>query len=137
MDTQELDYHKLVSLSADIGALMLRNGAEIYRVETSVGAILSAYGRRENCVFAIPSFLLVSIKDDKDQPITQGVRICYRTTDLVKIDSLNHLCRQISAQKLDLSSVGAEIDRIRAIHTYSPLLQILMSGMIGCAFTLF
>ena len=43
----------LLSTATEIGALLLENGAEIYRVEESVIRILQAYGVEEADVFDI------------------------------------------------------------------------------------
>ena len=38
------DYDELLNLSAEIGELLLQNGAEIYRVEESMERLFTAYG---------------------------------------------------------------------------------------------
>ena len=39
-----MNYDDLISAATDVGYLLLRNGAEIYRVEDSMKRIFRAYG---------------------------------------------------------------------------------------------
>lgn len=39
-----MNYDDLISAATDVGYLLLRNGAEIYRVEDSMQRIFRAYG---------------------------------------------------------------------------------------------
>ncbi len=40
-----MNYDDLISAATDVGYLLLRNGAEIYRVEDSMQRIFRAYGK--------------------------------------------------------------------------------------------
>ena len=56
-----MNYDDLISAATDVGYLLLRNGAEIYRVEDSMQRIFRAYGVETGEVFAIPTCIFVTI----------------------------------------------------------------------------
>ena len=47
--------NELIDISVDIGAALLENGAEIYRVEESIARICYAYGATETNIYAVLS----------------------------------------------------------------------------------
>ena len=42
-----MDYDLLVNLAMEMGCTLMASGAEIYRVEESLGRLLGAYGRQD------------------------------------------------------------------------------------------
>ena len=76
-----MDYNALLDMSTDLGYELAMAGAETFRVEESITRCLSAYGV-ECEVFAIPNYLIVSIKNDEGHPITSMRRIGYHGNDL-------------------------------------------------------
>ena len=56
-----MDYNHLLECINTIGKLLLRHGAEIYRVEESLDRICEAYDFTEIEVFAIPTYFALSL----------------------------------------------------------------------------
>ena len=77
-----MDSQRLLECAMDVGEALLRSGAEIYRVEDSIGRILNAYGARRADVFAIPSVIIASLTMPGENQITQTRRILSSATDL-------------------------------------------------------
>ena len=90
-----MNYDDLISAATDVGYLLLRNGAEIYRVEDSMQRIFRAYGVETGEVFAIPTCIFVTITTPEGKSITKIKRLYTRGTDLDKVDQANDLCRRI------------------------------------------
>ena len=128
---------ELINVAAELGRQLLCNGAEIYRVEESVSRLLDAYGGTGCAVFAIPSYLVITVKDENGRPMTTSVRVKQGATDLRRIDTLNHLCRQVCRERPALARVTEELARIESRPGYPAWLTILMTGVIGFGFTLF
>lgn len=55
-----IDPDNLLDFVCELGIRLLRNGAEIYRVEESVRRVLEIYGVDGINVFAIPSLILIN-----------------------------------------------------------------------------
>lgn len=126
----------LLSTATDVGALLLENGAEIYRVEESVTRILGAYGVQEADVFAIPSCLITTVSLD-GQTQTKLRRVRSRRTDLDRVERYNNLCRRICAQTPERAEVQRAIGEIQGRPMYRLPMQVLAFALSASAFTLF
>lgn len=87
-----MDYITLLDFAIDLGYELAMNGAETFRVEESVSRVLSAYGV-ESDVFAIPNYLIVTIRTDDRTPITRMRRIGVHGNDLDAVEKLSGLSR--------------------------------------------
>ena len=93
-----LDYHELLNLSADIGRLLLQNGAEIYRVEESMERIFAAYGVNGQ-VYCVPTTIIATIVTPEGENISKSIRVRSRGTDFDKVMAVNDLCRRVCREK--------------------------------------
>lgn len=92
-----MNEEELLGTATDLGALLLENGAEIYRVEESVTRILTAYGVQEAEVFAIPTCLITTVSVE-GKTRTKLRRVKARRTDLDRVERYNNLCRRVCRQ---------------------------------------
>ena len=65
-----MDYNALLDLATKLGYELSMSGAETFRVEESMSRVLTAYGV-ESEVFAIPNYLMASIKTPDGQTLTR------------------------------------------------------------------
>jgi len=134
---ESFDYTTLLNVATEIGFDLLQNGAEIYRVEDSVRRIFVAYGILNSDVFTIPSCILVTINDEQGRPLTRIRRLTASTTNIMRIERYNSLCRQICRTQPDFAWIRSEIDSIDHSPCYSLLVQIFATALISFSFTLF
>ena len=127
---------ELLDFCCEFGRRMTRCGGEIYRVEESITRILAAYGYRESEVFAIPSYVTVSVHAD-GRTYTHMVRIRDSATQLETLDQLNNLCRRICAAPMEISAARAEMDEIVRRPALPPAADYAMYGLAAMFFTLF
>ena len=128
---------QLLSVALDIGEQMLISGAEVGRVEAAIRYICTAYGCRRADVFTITSSIVLSVEDAQGDHGTQTRRITGTKTDLTRLHRLNDLSRRICRDKPDYEAVRAELTAIGSRKPYPLWLEILASGLIGCAFAIF
>ena len=57
-----MNEQKLINLIGEIGRLLLKHGAEIYRVEESLLRMCKSYGYLNVEVFALPSYFTLTIQ---------------------------------------------------------------------------
>ena len=95
-----MDYNALLDLAASLGYELAVNGAETFRVEESINRVLTAYGV-ESEVFAIPNFLIVSIKTEDGHFLTRMRRIGYHGNNLDAVEKYNGLSRAFCNRKPD------------------------------------
>ena len=93
-----MNYNILLEMTADLGYRLAKSGAETFRVEESINRIFSAYGIKSE-VFAIPSYIVVSIETAEGKPMTRMRRIHQVTTDLDAVERYNDLSRKICTEK--------------------------------------
>ncbi len=98
--------NELIDISVDIGAALLENGAEIYRVEEFIARICYAYGATKTNIYAIPTAIIASFVREDARPVTRVQRIYQRGTNLGRLDQLNTLCREICATPMTYTQVG-------------------------------
>ncbi|APH03286.1 threonine/serine exporter family protein [Bacillus weihaiensis] len=118
------------------GKIMLRSGAETYRVEDTMMRIASAYGIEDSHSYVTPTGIIFSIGSKTP---TQLVRIVDRSTDLQKVAKVNAISRQISNGDLSVAEAFAELRIIeRDPHAYPIWVQIAAASIAsGCFLIMF
>ena len=132
-----MEYEKLLDVVTEAGALLLRSGAEIYRVEESIMRICEAYGAGPGDVFAIPSCIYVTLTRPQGAPLTRVKRILDRETNLDCVDRTNDVCRRICREKPPLDEAQRLLQEEKARPDYSAAVKLAVSPMTGFFFCLF
>lgn len=109
----------VLRLATFIGQLMLRNGAETYRVDDTIKRICSSRGFTHINIFMAPNTIIVS--DDRFDGYTFMKVIEGRSINLNKIDLLNDFSRKFVSQT-DMSIEDA-IEELENLEEKSPHTQ--------------
>lgn len=106
---------------AEIGKLLLKNGAEIYRVEESLERMCQSYGFKDIGVFALPTYFTMSVtfKDGTSTSLTK--RTLQNRTNLDAVCSLNDLVRKICDETPEHHFIEQQIKKINATQPMMPL----------------
>ena len=130
-----LDSH--ISLALDIGMQMLVCGAQVSRVEDSIGRICKALGAVETHVFSVTSGIIVTAFDDKGNSATQLRRIHAGSLDMSRLERLNQLSRDICAHRVTDSEIPARLEKINS-ETGRPLwVMALVYALISGSLSIF
>lgn len=108
---------QVVNIAAEISYLMLKNGAEIYRVEQCVRFIGNAYGYEDVDCFAILTSIVVTIVDG-ERVCTRTKRVADRITDLNVVTALNDLSRYICANLPEYEEAKKMIQSVKEMKQY-------------------
>lgn len=127
---------QVVNIAAEISYLMLKNGAEIYRVEQCVRFIGNAYGYKEVDCFAILTSIVVTIADG-DKVCTRTKRVADRATDLNVVTELNDLSRYICAKLPEYEEVKELVKAVKEMKQYPFWVFTLSYMMISFFFSLY
>ena len=119
-----MDYELALNTITEMGYVLLRNGAEIYRVEESMQRLCSAYGLEEGEVFAISSCIIFSFQDGQGRNYSRIKRVLERGTDLDKVEKLNALCREVCAKTPPIEEVAARLREIQSGKRYGFVWQV-------------
>ena len=124
---------KLINLALDAGEIMLKNGAETFRVQDTMKRILSTTGREKIEATAISTALIVTLPREEKGPLSMMRGVRTRTINFEKVCEVNDMSRAFVSGKISLDEA---IERLKEIHQFSfyPLpIRIFGYGLIsGC-----
>lgn len=132
-----VNYGKVLKTALDIGERMLVNGTEVGRVEDSISRICRAYGAVRVDALTITSSIIVTIETPDGECLTQTRRIEDRSSDLLRIEALSRLSREVCENKPDTDLISrrlAEIDGMQKMRWYVLLFAYVL---VGASFSVF
>jgi len=88
-----MNYNLLMDLAIDLGYELAMSGAETFRVEESVTRLLAAYDV-DSDVFAIPNYIMITIRRKDGTPITRMRRIGYHGNNMDSVEKFSGLSRR-------------------------------------------
>ncbi len=121
------------------GELMLKSGAEVYRVEDTIRRICKAFGIHYAEAFVTTTGLFISIDmkgDNKNDMHTYIKRIHGGATDLDKISRINQFSRQVASKGMSANEAMEELKTIGKRGPYPLLLRLLAAGLVAGFFCL-
>lgn len=121
----------VMTLAVEIGDAMLRNGAEIYRVEDSVLRIIESYDVDDYDVYVLTNGIFASANENKEDAYSIVRHVPLSATHLGRIAALNQLTRDICEKKCSLDEAWKRLAEYRAIPFAKSASQIFFSGL-GC-----
>ena len=124
---------KCLELAVYAGEIMLKNGAETYRVEDTIIRICRVYDILSVEPFVTPTGIFVSINENDDNDSVSIIkRIKSRTIDLNKISKVNDLSRKLSTLSFE---DGLELlKKIDSIPKYHKALKAACAGLASAFF---
>ena len=126
-------HEQILDFAVNVGELMLKSGAETYRVEDTISRILESNHFKTVNTFVIPTGIMVTITGDSFPICTKVVRVKDRTTRLDRIEKLNQLSRDYVNNSISLEDANKLLAEIKAFSGYSTRYTLLWIGL-SCAF---
>lgn len=136
--SKETQIMKLLEIGSLAGDLMLKNGAEIYRVEDTVERIIrSRFSTKDVDVFATFNAMIYAF--NVDGKIYSNVRrVKNRDNNLVVVDEVNSFSRRFCQGELTIDQGLEEIEKIKEKHTTNKKtiqwIKIIGAGFASCSF---
>ena len=119
LDPQELPYDDeltpqlLMAVAMQAGVILLSSGAETYRVEDTIGKILSLSGSDQFDVNALGTSLTATLMLSEDgEPYTQVKRVRHRSLNLHRIAEINQLSRDLVAGRITLKQASKQMNNL-------------------------
>lgn len=112
------------------GEILLKNGAEIFRVEQTIERMALALGAQRVDVMAVLSGIQASFTAD-NQVYTYIRRIRHRRTGLSLIAKVNHVSREFCSGNLTFEQAQKELNLIDASPTHSSSLKKALAAGLG------
>jgi uncharacterized membrane protein YjjP (DUF1212 family) len=127
-----ISLEQMVSLAGIAGEVMLKNGAETYRIEATMDHMAKACGASAVECFVIPTGVFLTVTDKAGRTLTVMRRVRDRTINLDRISKVNELSRSLVAQRMGYEDAKKILESISTERTgFSLLPSMLASGAIG------
>lgn len=127
----------LLRLALDVGEGMLKNGAEISRVEDTVERICRAYGAVHVEVFTIISVIHASVRMVDDSYSSQMRRVKSTGMNFSLLEDLNSLSREVCRDLPDFSYFEEKLRALKQKKYGSNLIAMLAWALAAASFAVF
>lgn len=127
---------KLMFFALSVGEVMLKSGAETYRVEDSIDRILMTSGYSGITSFVTPTGLFASIDDPENDHITYIRRVKRREIHLHKIEEANRISRQYCDGSIDLDEALGQIKEVDEMKSYPFTTKVASTSLAAALFVL-
>ena len=126
----------ILLLAVRAGEIMMKSGAEIYRVEDTIVRICKACGIDNVEVFAMPTGIFVTLDNDVsgDSVSTYIRRIRSGETDLHKISLVNQFSREFTTTDLSVEAGMQRLDEIEREKRYHFWIRVLAAATVAACF---
>lgn len=125
----------VMRIAMEAGEILLRNGAETYRVEESIAKICNSFGH--SCeTFVLPTGIFLTVRSPEDKAETSVRRIKARTLDLTKIDRINTFSRNLAANPMSFEDAAKELEAIKTAGYYPAFIRFFCTAVVAFAYAL-
>lgn len=130
------DYEGVLAFAVNVGEIMLKSGAETYRVEDTICRILSHHNFDKVDTFVTPTVVMATIKNQGIPYSTTLTRIKNRSTRMDKIEMINQLSRNYVADELSLEEAISTLKAIDQSPAYSKKMIVFATAFSSGSFSL-
>lgn len=127
---------ELIEIALLAGEIMLKNGAETYRVEDTMVRICSKGNLKFNESFVIPTGIVATVSDEKNNFLTISKRIKNRTIDLNKISLVNQFSRDFQKYEYTYAQAMKILNDIQNKKGYSSKVTPVAAALVCCFSTI-
>lgn len=125
----------IFNLAVTAGEILLRNGAEIFRVQETIGRILDAFGVEGYSLYVLSNGVFASLESDEEENCVAIRHVPSAPIHLGRIAAVNDLSRTI-VQAPDEDKFDAYMAQLRACAELPPfplrLLSLASGAGSGC-----
>lgn len=135
MQQNKKNYKLWMDTAMLAGEIMLRSGAETYRVEETMQHIMEDSGLSTIEIYATPTGITATLDDPSIAEITVLKRITARENNLNRIYEVNHISRQLQEKNITIQEAYLTLN-IDSKKQYSNLARVIAIVLTSGAFTL-
>ena len=124
---------EILTLAVETGDALLRNGAEVYRVEDTVLHILKAYEITDCDVYVLSNGIFASANENKEDACSMIRHVPLGSTHLGRIAALNQLSREICSHECSLRDAWVRLEECKSIPKNKNWVEIFFCGVGSAA----
>ena len=132
-----MNHTKILSSILDIGAAMIRSGAETHRVEDSLYRLCAGYGFTGCHVWVVPSNIQATITSPDGEILTQVRHIPDPGVDFTRLEMLNDLCRHACAEQPGPETLRERLSAILDSPPQKTWVRYFAGALAGTCFGVF
>lgn len=130
-----MNYKLLVDTAMLAGEIMMRGGAETYRVEDTMVRILKTSGLETTETYVTPTGIFLSLGDPGIDTITLLCRVENRDTNISNIYKTNNISRAFCSGCISLEEAYQSLNEIKDFKQYSDGVTYICIILASLAFT--
>lgn len=123
------DVKKVVDLALEAGRILLKNGAEIFRVDETITRICRRFHVEYVDTFILSHAIFVSAENGMEEAYTKVKQVPLSSTHLGIVAEVNALSREISAGNVGVEEAYHRLEKIDNMPPVRGYLQVLAAGM--------
>lgn len=128
-----INIKEVVDMALEAGRILLKNGAEIFRVEETITRICHRFHIDKIDVFTLSHAIFISAEDNKGQSYTKVRSVPLSSTHLGIVAEVNELSRQITGGYVTIENAVKRLEEIDGMPAESNAKQIFAAGISsGC-----
>lgn len=131
--TAKPDMKDVLDLALNMGRVLLKNGAEIFRVEETIEHVCKRFKIVDVDPFVMSNGIFITAQDEEEEVYAKVKHIPISGYHLGIVTEVNDLSREIASGRISLEEAKARLKEIEAIPPKKGLFRILAAGVgSGC-----
>lgn len=124
-----------VTLSFKMGELLLRSGAEIFRVQETMERVAHAYNVEEYDVYVLSNAIFANAVENGEHTQSKLKFVPGSSVHLGRVDAINQLSREITVGKYTVEEAFEKLHEISRIPYTKTLFMVLSCGIGSACFS--
>lgn len=132
-EKQKADMRKVLDLAMNMGRVLLKNGAEIFRVEETIEHVCKRYEITDVDPFVMSNGIFMTARDEEEEVYAKVKHIPISGFHLGIVTEVNDLSREIASGNISLEEAKRRLDEIEAIPPKRGRFRVFAAGIgSGC-----
>jgi len=129
-----IDIKEVVDMALEAGRILLKNGAEIFRVEETITRICHRFHIDKIDVFTLSHAIFISAEDHKGNTYTRVKNVPLSGSHLGIVAEVNDLSRQITGGYVTVEEARKQLAIIEEMPSKAVWKQVVGAGIASAAF---
>lgn len=125
---------KVLELAGYAGSILLKSGAEIFRVQETMSHIIESFGITNYNVYVLSNGIFASVGEGTPEHYSLVRNVPLGEANLSRVDGVNSVSRQLQAGAYDADTAFEKLKEIENWNPQSKRVQIFSCGYASMAF---
>lgn len=127
--SKDSEMHRVLELALEAGRVLLRNGAEIFRVEETIAHICKRFQIEEMDAFVLSNGIFLTAHDKGKEIFAKVKHVPLAGTNLEIVTEVNNLSREIAAGNVSVDEAFVRLKEIEELPTKKNMELVLSAGI--------